>query len=792
MTCQNCGKEIKEGSQFCPFCGTRIAGDEPLPGGSGGGSLGPAQPQEGDGEAPAGIEERLQLLQENVSGTLAELSRLADRVSGLERAMGFPAATRPPRPDFPASDRTVRPPQGPPPPVPPNPPPAGSPGAGAAPDPPRIEASDWILGPRLSDRIKGWDWEWLLGGNWLARIGSFALVIGVGFFLKLAFDNNWIGETGRVALGFALGLALLGAGEYTQRRYPIWSQPITGGGIAILYLAIFAAFAFYGLILPLLALGLALLVTATAAGLALRYESITIAILGLIGGFLTPVLLGERLPNQRILLAYVLVLDLGVLALATFRNWRWFTLLGLLGSLALFGFWLDRLEPPLLLSQAGITAIFIIFMGATTLFHIVWKRAPGPLDQSLMVINAAAYFGVSYGLLFDEYRPWMGGFTLLLAVIYGMLGYAVLRRSREQVYLSLFSLGIALIFLTIAVPVQLGGPWISIAWSVEAAVLIWLSFTLKMNPLRWMGMAVFLVAAAWLLFIDTPVALFADRRPLVNAYTLAYGAAIAATYLAAYFLHRERETLPAWEDFAFTAYLTLGSLFLGVAVPVQVSGVWIPIVWAIEVVALMWLSYRLNVYQLRLFALGIFAVMLVRLLAFETFSVDLRVYRPILNQRVAAFAAGIAAAYAAACISWLGKDKYLTDREKVAVPAFLSAANLLTLWVLSAEVITTVDSGLVNVPNGAADNVKSLSLSILWALYAAGLMVLGIARRWRWVRLAGLALLAVPVIKLFGYDVFELDQGYRVAAFISLGGILMAGGFLYQRFRGAIRGFLLE
>jgi uncharacterized membrane protein len=653
-------------------------------------------------------------------------------------------------------------------------------------------ASDWLLGPGLSDRVKEWDWEWLLGGNWLARIGSFALVIGVGFFLKLAFDSNWIGETGRVALGFALGLALLGAGEYWQRRYPIWSQPITGGGIAILYLAIFAAFSFYGLIPPLLALGLALLVTVTAAGLALRYESITIAMLGIIGGFLTPVLLGERLPDQRILLAYVLVLDLGVLALATFRNWRWFTLLGLLGSLALFAFWLDRLEPGLLLSQLGITAIFIIFMGATTLFHIVWQRAPGPLDQSLMVINAAAYFGISYGLLFDEYRTWMGGFTLLLAVIYGTLGYAVLRRSLEQVYLSLFSLGIALIFLTIAVPVQLGGPWISIAWSVEGAVLIWLSFTLKMNPLRWMGMAVFLVFAAWLLFIDTPVALFADRRPLLNVYTLAYGAAIAATCLAAYLLHRERETLLAWEDFVFTAYLALGSLFLGIAVPVQVSGVWIPIVWAIEAVALMWLSFRLNVYQLRLFALGIFAVMVVRLLAFETVSVDLRDYRPILNQRFAAFAAGIAAAYAAAYISRRGKDKYLTDQEKVTVPAFLVAANLLTLWVLSAEVITTVDRGLVDVPNGAADNVKSLSLSILWALYAAGLMVLGIARRWRWVRLAGLLLLAVPVIKLFAYDVFELDQGYRVAAFISLGGILMAGGFLYQRFRGAIRGFLLE
>jgi uncharacterized membrane protein len=303
---------------------------------------------------------------------------------------------------------------------------------------------------------------------------------------------------------------------------------------------------------------------------------------------------------------------------------------------------------------------------------------------------------------------------------------------------------------------------------------------------------VFLVFTAWLLFIDTPDALFSERRPLVNVYTLAYIVAIAATYLSAYLLHREREALLAWEDLAFTAFLALGSLFLGVAVPVQVSGMWVPIAWAIEAVALVWLSFRLNVYQLRLFALGIFAVMAVRLLAFETFSVDLKTYRPILNERFASFAAGIAATYAAAYISWRGRDRYLTVRESVTVPVFLMAANLLTLWVLSAEVLTTVDRGLVAVPAGAANNVKSLALSILWALYAGGLIVLGIARRSRWVRLAGLALLAVPVIKLFVSDVFELDQGYRVAAFIILGAILLVGGFLYQRFRGAIREFLLE
>ena len=98
------------------------------------------------------------------------------------------------------------------------------------------------------------DWERLLARNWFAIIGAVALVVGIGFFLKLAFDNNWIGDTGRIILGVVLGLALLGVGEYSQRRVPIWAQPVTAAGAVILYLSIYAAFGLYQLIRPDVAL----------------------------------------------------------------------------------------------------------------------------------------------------------------------------------------------------------------------------------------------------------------------------------------------------------------------------------------------------------------------------------------------------------------------------------------------------------------------------------------------------------------------------------------------------------
>ena len=651
--------------------------------------------------------------------------------------------------------------------------------------------------------VASWDWEWLLGGNWLARIGIVAVIIGVGFFLKLAFDNNWIGETGRVALGLVLGAALLGGGEFWQRKYPLWAQAVTGGGIAVLYLSIFAAFSLYELMPALAALGFSFLVTLTAAGLALRYESRAIAVLGILGGFATPLLLADRLPDQGALLAYVVVLDLGILALATFRNWRWFTLLGLIGSLILFGFWNEELNPSLLLAEVGITVIFLIFVGATTLFHLIWQRPPRPLDQSLMVLNASAYFGISYLLMFEELRVWMGGFTLLLSVFYGLLGYGILMRYREQVHLSLFAVGIALVFLTIAVPVQLGGPWISVAWAAEAVALIWLSFNLGMRQLRWFGMAVFLAFAGWLLVVDTPEAIWSHRETFFNPAIISYAFAVVATYLAAYLVLRNREKLLEWESRLFSGFLIVGNLFLTLAVPVQASGAWIPIVWALEGAALMYLSFRLGLAELRWFSAGVFALTAVRLLAFETtnssslffLSDYLESYRPIINLNFLAYAVTIGALYLSAYALWRWRDQYLhpDPEERFFIPAFLVAANFLTLWILSFEIIETIDRRyFFDVAPNVAGNVISLSLSVLWAVYAAVLIVLGIVRRDRYVRLAGLALLALPVVKLFAYDAFELEQVYRVIAFIGLGALLVIGGFLYQRYSRVIRGFLLE
>ena len=413
-----------------------------------------------------------------------------------------------------------------------------------------------------------------------------------------------------------------------------------------------------------------------------------------------------------------------------------------------------------------------------------------------MVVNAAAYFGMSYGLLFDEFRPWMGGFTVLLALFYWALGYAVLKRSGEQVYLSLFALGTGLVFVTIAVPVQLGGPWISVAWATEGLVLMWLASFLKMHQLRWFGVGVFAVFAAWLLLWDTPRALSTDLRPFWNVYLPAYVASVAITYLAAYLLNRQRDSLLPQEQALFPAFLVAANLFLTLGFATQAPGHWIALTWTLEALVLMAVSLRLGLIELRLFSLGLLAIVVVRLLAFDTFNVDSKAFLPIINQRFLSFTVGIAGMYLSALMLWRWGDRQLhswwVPLSRFGWPSLLAMASFLTLWVLSAEVITSVETGFVHVPSRYQGDLISLALSLLWAVYATVLLVLGMVNRWMRVRQAGLALLAIPVIKLFAFDVFALEQEYRVAAFLGLGALMLAGGYLYQRYTSAIRGFLFE
>jgi uncharacterized membrane protein len=649
MLCPNCQQENDPDARFCIFCGSPLATAE----------TGASQ------EQSQAVENEIRQLRELVNQINNRLDVLEHRqgiskpLSRLEPTPAVP--TPPPKPVPVVSGQGV----------------ASIPAAGV---PPRKEKPA---------KVREQEWEQILGGSWLARIGVLALIIGIGFFLKFAFDNDWIGPTGRVVLGIVAGLVMLGLGYYWQKRYPILTQVLSGGSIAVLYLSFFAAFAIYGLVNIYVAVVFLLLVSVASALLALRYNSMALAIIGIIGAFFAPFILGffgeSRLEadgtGQAIqLLAYIIVVDIGVLILATFRNWRWFTLLALGCSLIAFGFWYAEFDKytGVAAAEVGITLIFLIFVGATSLFHIVWRRAPRAFDYLLMMINAIAYLSISLGIMWDNFRPWMGGFTLLVALFYGALSYFSLKRSAENAGLSLFALAIALVFLTVAVPIQLGDTaWTTIVWAVEFGLLMWLSFTLRMP-------------------------------------------------------------------------------------------------------------------RLRVYSYVIFAAMTIRLLFFDT-TVNIGTFQPVLNERFLAFVIGIAATYAAVYVLWRQRETFIKWRVPASI--LLIAASFFSIWILSFEVWDSFSSALRDAEPAAREglrNAQNLSLTAVWAVYAVMGLVIGIAKRWRYVRIGALALLAVPIIKVFIYDVFKLEMGYRIGAFVGLGVLLLISAYLYQRYSKFIKGVFVE
>jgi uncharacterized membrane protein len=533
---------------------------------------------------------------------------------------------------------------------------------------------------------KGVEWEQVLGGNWLARIGVLAIIIGIGFFLKYAFDNNWISPSARVILGVIAGLIMLGLGYYWRQRYPIMTRVLSGGGIAVLYLSIFASFATYHLISVYIAVVLLFIISGIATALALRYDSMALAILGILGAFFAPFILGafgegdaaDSTRGKAIqLLVYLIVVDAGVLVLSAFRNWRWFTLLALACSLITYGFWYGEFNNRVGIAaeEIGITAIFLSFVGATYLFHIAWRRVPRAFDYFLMLGNAAAYAGISLSIMWDEFRDWMGGFVLLLALFYGLLAYLAYRRNREDTRLAGFSLAIALIFITVAIPVQFRDhAATAIAWAIELLALVWLSFKLKLPVMRYCGYAVFVVMFWWLLISDTKVEI-ATFKPVLNERFLAYIIAIAATYLAANVLWRQRAS---------------------------VAGEW-----------------------------------------------------------------------------------------RGAGSVFLIGASFLLLWLVSFEAWQSFTNPITAAGRDARkglENAQNLSLTAVWAVYAVAGLAIGIWRKWRYVRIGCLALLVIPIVKVFVYDVFTLETSYRIGAFVGLGLLLLISAYLYQRYSKIIKG----
>jgi len=181
--------------------------------------------------------------------------------------------------------------------------------------------------------------RWLFGGNTIVKAGIGILFVGLAFLAKYASEHAHLPVEVRLA---AIGLAavvLLGFGWRLRVSRPDYAQVLQGGAVAVLYLTIFAAFRFYAILAPMPAFVLMVAVAALAAALAVLQDARSLAVIGALGGFATPLIVSTGSNNYVALFAYYFVLDLGIAAVAWSKTWRELNLIGFIATFVVAVAW---------------------------------------------------------------------------------------------------------------------------------------------------------------------------------------------------------------------------------------------------------------------------------------------------------------------------------------------------------------------------------------------------------------------------------------------------------------------
>lgn len=551
------------------------------------------------------------------------------------------------------------------------------------------------------------DLEQNIGGKWFARIGVTALVLGVSFFLKYAFDNNWIEPLGRVMIGVISGLILLGVGEKTIRKYPVYGQIITGGGIAILYLSIFAAFDFYHLMSQVPAFVCMAIITAVGIALSLRYDAISLIMVAVLGGFCTPFLISTGVNNQFGLLSYILILDLAILAVSIFRKWRWLNLVGFVGTFFVFATWAGEFysRSQLFSTMFFLSLFFIVYSLSALVYNLAKKEKSSGVEQALTILSVTVFFGASYILLNDDYHAFMGFFALIMSIYYFLGAYLVRIITVEDENLYNFLAFLTVGFITLAIPLQFDQNVITIGWFIEAVLLILLGMKVRKESLSTFGSIVFVLATLRLLMVDTSLHI-ENNFFIFNKIFFTFFVGILVSYLLAY-LSRGYEESSA------------------------------------------------NTFIKRSAMIALF-VIVANFLTIFSVSREIIVY-------------------------------YDNQAEKLMAERNQQENEMKKYGKRQNEYYDSSAYRSYSIKLDKLESRSSVTLSLFWLFYGIVLMVGGIVGKYKGVRLGGMALLILAILKLFFFDLWSLGTLYRIVSSISLGVVLLSISFAYQKYHDKIK-----
>ena len=334
--------------------------------------------------------------------------------------------------------------------------------------------------PSVSKR-KQVNYEKFIGENLFGKIGILVFVIGVGFFVKYAIDKDWINETLRTVLGFLTGSALLVVAERLQKKYRTFSSLLAGGAFAVFYLTVAIAFHFYHLFPQTVAFIILIAITLFMSILSILYDRRELAIISLVGGFLAPFLVSTGNSNYLVLFTYMSILNLGMFGLSIYKKWGELPVIAFVFTYVVMGIFL------LTGFTTGSTHISVHLFVFATLFYFIFLlpilsilriEAVKKNRGLLLVIITNNFIYLLLGILFlrNMGLPFKseGLLSLLIAVINLVLVIWLRMSKKDYKFLIYAMLGLVLTFVSITIPIQLDGNYITLFWAAEMVLLLWL------------------------------------------------------------------------------------------------------------------------------------------------------------------------------------------------------------------------------------------------------------------------------------------------------------------------------
>ena len=668
------------------------------------------------------------------------------------------------------------------------------------------------------------DLEKFIGGNLISKIGIAITVIGVGIGAKYSIEHQLISPLARILLEYLVAAALLFIGLKLKKKYPAYSAVLVSGAMAIAYFMTYTAYSFYNLMPQAIAFLLMLLLTAFTVAAAIKYNQQVIAHIGLVGAYAVPFLLSEGSGRVAILFSYMAIINIGILIISFKKYWKPLYYSSVLLTWLIYASWYinqDRAQDHFTLGLIFAFLFFLIFYASFLAYKLLRHEQFKIGDILLLLGNSFVFYAFGYSILSGNLtgNQWLGVFTLVTALIHFLVSTIIYRQKLDDRNLFYLVLGLTLIFITIAIPVQLHGNWVTLLWAGEGALLFWIGKSKKVlfyenlsYPL--MLLSFFSIAQDWnyreggeglnfktiaflnvsflssLLFIAffslidyTKQGLSPQQTKkgqglrkimsfvipailiwsIYNAIRIEIGIYWDRLYAAA-----NANGVPAMDSFGMSYFQVMKSIST-----IDYSLLFLTLLSLVNIK-----SIRSNLLaQINM----VFNIIGVAVFLFQGLLM-LSSLRDIYISQLLHLTAG--RYYFTRYFSFLFLGillyaiyRYIKDGmlQKNYTNSFDILLHISILWTASSELINWMD--IVN----AGESYK-LGLTILWGVYALLCISIGLWKKKKHLRLGAIVLSGITLLKLFAYDLTSMDTISKIIVFVSLGVILLLISFLYNKY----------